>query len=307
MVPKYSKKNTESKQTYKIIIMSKKINNIGSSLRIPKVLILITKVLSIISTKLLVVCIAKLFSTPIKHKIPKRELDMNRKSFQEKILIPVISKEIVVYHYGTSSKKILLVHGWSGRGTQLFKIADELLKYGYSILSFDAPAHGKSSGSNTLMPEFIETILELDKKFGPFKAAVGHSLGGMSLLNAVNKGLKLNHLVVIGSGDIVKDIIDNYIKNLELKPKIGVLLQNYFEQKSGLIMNDYSAYRAAQNINIPVLVIHDENDNEVPVKCAVNINKHLKKGTLIVTQNLGHRKILGDAKVIEQIIHFINK
>jgi hypothetical protein len=25
--------------------------------------------------------------------------------------------------------KILLVHGWSGRGTQLVKIADELLKW----------------------------------------------------------------------------------------------------------------------------------------------------------------------------------
>jgi alpha-beta hydrolase superfamily lysophospholipase len=53
-------------------------------------------------------------------------------------------------------KKILLVHGWSGRGTQLFKIADELLKQGYSTISFDAPAHGKSPGK-TIMVDFITT------------------------------------------------------------------------------------------------------------------------------------------------------
>lgn len=55
-------------------------------------------------------------------------------------------------------------------------------------------------------------------------------------------------------------------------------------------MDNFSSYRVAQNILIPVLVIHDENDVEVPVKCAVNINKHLKNGTLMLTQNLGHRK-----------------
>jgi hypothetical protein len=53
----------------------------------------------------------------------------------------------------------------------LFKIADELLKQGYSI-SFDAPAHGKSPGKTTIMVDFITTILEIDKQFGPFDAAI---------------------------------------------------------------------------------------------------------------------------------------
>jgi hypothetical protein len=51
--------------------------------------------------------------------------------------IPTINKSVVVYQYG-SDKKVLLVHGWSGRGTQLVKIADALLKSGCSTISFDA-------------------------------------------------------------------------------------------------------------------------------------------------------------------------
>jgi pimeloyl-ACP methyl ester carboxylesterase len=266
----------------------------------------IAKFLSVISTKLTVLFAAKLFTTPVKYKIPKRELEMYSKSYHELLYIPGINKKIMVYSYGTSAKKILLVHGWSGRGTQLFKIADELLKSGYSTISFDAPAHGKSPGKNTLMPEFIETILELEQHLGPFEVAIGHSLGGMSLLNSLKKGLKINSLILIGSGDIVKDIIDDFVKKLNLKSNISDLLQYHFEKKSGLNMNDFSAHKAAKDITIPVLVIHDENDTEVPVKCAIHIHKHLMNSELLLTQNLGHRKILGDKKVIEKIIHFIN-
>jgi pimeloyl-ACP methyl ester carboxylesterase len=68
----------------------------------------------------------------------------------------------------------------------------------------------------------------------------------------------------------------------------------------------FHPHKAAIDVTIPVLVIHDKNDTEVPVKCAINIHKHLKNSELLLTQNLGHRKILGDKKVIEKIIHFIN-
>ena len=78
-----------------------------------------------------------------------------------------------------------------------------------------------------------------------------------------------------------------------------------FENKLGETMNSYSAYIAAKEVSIPVLVIHDENDFEVPVKAGVNIHKHVSNGELMLTQGLGHRKILGDAKVIQKIIEFI--
>jgi pimeloyl-ACP methyl ester carboxylesterase len=220
------------------------------------------------------------------------------------LLIPSIQKRINVYHSGATLKKILLVHGWSGRGTQLVKFAEAFEKLGFQIVSFDAPAHGKSPGNNTLMPDFIASILEIEKQFGPFEAAIGHSLGGMSLLNAVKEGLQIKRLTIIGSGDIVKDIIDDFVKKLQLNSKIGDLLSIHFEKKSNRKMDSYSSFHAAAQITIPVLVIHDENDDEVPVSCAHHIDQHLKYGKLMITQNLGHRKILGDDQVIQKTIQF---
>ena len=285
--------------------MTKKTTIHTQSLKIPKIILLTSKLISFISPKLITLFAAKLFTTPIKHKIPKRELEMDHNSIQKLIKIPAIDKEVVLYQYGKSEKKILLVHGWSGRGTQLFKIADELLEAGYSTISFDAPAHGKSPGKKTIMVDFIATILEIDKQFGPFEAAIGHSLGGMSVLNAIKKGLKVNHAVVIGSGDIVEDIMDDFVAKLELKPKISTLLRLHFEKKYKEDMNSYSAFLAAKETTIPVLVIHDNNDADVPVKAGIHIHKYLKNGELLLTDGLGHRKILGNPKVIEKTVQFI--
>jgi pimeloyl-ACP methyl ester carboxylesterase len=286
--------------------MAKKADIPNQSLQIPKAITGTAKFLQAISPKLATVFAAKLFTTPLKHRIPKRELHMEQNSRQEKLWVPKISKEIHLYHYGESKRKVLLVHGWSGRGTQLVKIADELLQKGFSTISFDAPAHAKSGSKTTLMPEFIASILEIEKQFGPFEFAVGHSLGGMSILNAIKQGLSVKKAVIIGSGDIIQDILDEFVLRMKLKPKIATMMKAYFEKKYGVEMESYSASFAAKSVEIPVLVIHDEDDDEIPVTAAHNILRNLKNGTILITEKLGHRKILGDKKVIENILNFIS-
>lgn len=285
--------------------MPKKSPNPVKSLKIPLFILLSSKLCAFISPKLATLYAARLFTTPIKHKVPKRELEMDTESEQKTIHIPAIDKNITVYEYGKSEKKALLVHGWSGRGTQLFKIADALIEKGYAVVSFDAPAHGKSKGNSTIMSEFIESILELQKQYGTFEIAVGHSLGGMSVLNSVKSGLHVKKAVVIGSGDRVQDILDDFIFKLGLKPEISIHLRDYFENKYEVKMDAFSAYKAAAKTEIPVLVIHDKDDPEVPVKAGIHIHKHLKKGSLFLTEGLGHRKVLGNQSVIKKIIEFI--
>ena len=278
----------------------KKKNN-----QIPKAILYTVKITQFFSVGWVTKLASRIFTTPIKHKTPNRELMMEQNTKQEIVFVPKINKKIVVYHYGNSPKKILLVHGWSGRGTQLVKFADELLNLGYSTISFDAPAHGKSGTKTTLMPEIIASILELEKLYGPFESAIGHSLGGMALLNSVKQGLQLKKLVVIGSGDKVEDILDDYVKKLKLKPIIATKMSELFEKRFGEPMGNYAAHIAAKQVTIPTLVIHDENDYEVPIFCGKNIFKHLPNGEMYVTQRLGHRKILGDTNVINKTLDFI--
>lgn len=275
-------------------------------MKIPFIILFIGKTLQSISKTLAAKYAKYLFQKPIKYPLPKREVNMDNSSVQYELEVTKIGKKINVYEYGKGDKKVLLVHGWSGRGTQLFKIADAFLEKGYQVISFDAPAHGKSPSKTSLMPEFIASIHQLDKKYGGFEMAIGHSLGAMSVLNALKEGLQLQKAIIISSGNSVEDIAHHFTKQLELKPKVAKKMIALFENQYKMKMEPYSAYVAAENIEIPLLIIHDENDFEVPFSCSVAINKAAKNSTLIATKGLGHRKIVGDAAVVKNCIDFID-
>ena len=275
------------------------------SLIIPKTVSYFAKTLELISSKLASFFGIKLFITPVNFPIPKREQYMLKSAQKKRLHIPEIKKEIEILSYGYSKKKVLLVHGWSGRSTQLFAFADKLLENGYMVISFDGPAHGKSTGKTTMMPEFLKTIQKINTTFGPFEAAIGHSFGATSLYNAAATFLDIKTFIAIGSGDRISEIISNFAKNLYLKEKSAKKIQSGLEKKWVIHLDDFSSSTVAKKIKIPVLVVHDKTDGDVPVSCAYKIRQNLVKGSLFITNGLGHTKILRNNEVINKSIKFI--
>jgi hypothetical protein len=86
-------------------------------------------------------------------------------------------------------------------------------------------------GTNSIIVDFIASIKEINKLHGPFEAAIGHSLGGMSILNAIKQGLNVK-CNSDGSGDIVQDIIEDFIVKLKLPPVYTIRLQEHFEKNT---------------------------------------------------------------------------
>ena len=248
---------------------------------------------------------AQLFLTPFKYKLPEREKNMDELSNQYRISIPKTQREIVVYEFGESSKKILLVHGWSGRGTQLAKIAEALKAKGYSTVSFDAPAHGKAPGRKSMMLDFIDAIHLLDKKYGRFDAVIGHSLGGMATLRAVKEGLDTRKLVIIGTANSITHITREFARNLKMNRKVADKMKAHFDKKFDIDLDSYSGAISAKEVKTPSLVVHDENDVDVEISSAHDIHEALENSELYITKGLGHRRILGDPKVINKITTFI--
>ena len=291
--------------------MDKSANNIKiPSITVPKIpfaIIATGKILQLLAPPLATLFAIKLFRTPIRFKTPAREKMMAESTQKKLVLIPELNKKVMVYSYGYSKRKVLLIHGWSGRGTQLFMIADKLLENGFMTISFDAPAHGKSTGKTTMMNEFVQSALFLEKEFGPFEIALGHSLGGMAVLNGVKQGLNIKKAILIGAGDVITDIIKDFVAKLELKPTMVAKIKNHFYKKFGENIDNYSANIAAKSVKIPTLVIHDTQDAEVPVSCAHHIRQNLEQGEILISNGLGHSRILKDAKVINRIIEFINR
>ncbi len=272
---------------------------------IPKSILKTSKVLQIVSPYLATRFGIKLFSTPVKFKTPKRERSFLKKSEVLRVEVLQISKTIQVYKYGSGPRKALLVHGWSGRGSQMHYIAENLGE-DFTVFAFDGPAHGKSTGKTTNMSEFISSIEVLSHKFGPFEALIGHSIGGMAVLNAVARGVEAKSIITIGAADTISEIASDFAKKVGLSPKYGPRLKKYFDKKLHQDVNNFSAHKAANSIDIKTLVIHDQDDTEVSVSCARNIRQHLKDGQLLITHNLGHTTILRNREVVHEINKFLN-
>ncbi|MCH4823333.1 alpha/beta hydrolase [Gramella lutea] len=274
-------------------------------LLVPSYILVLSKILTSISPFLASRFAAKLFLTPFKYKLPEREKEMDENSIQKKVLVPKMNREIITYEYGNGVKKVLLVHGWSGRGTQLAKIAEALNEEGFKCYSFDAPAHGKLEGKMSMMPFFIESIHHMDELYGPFDVVIGHSLGGMSSLRAIRNGLDVKKLVIIGTANNISEITRHFAQNMKMNDKVAKKMKNYLDKKFNEDMDILSGGESAKYVSTPTLVIHDEEDVDVKVNSAHEIHSELENSELMITKGLGHRRILGNKEVINKITTFI--
>lgn len=274
------------------------------SLETPKYIKRSTKLLSLFSDKLAIQFAMKLFVTPIKFPTPNREIIMEKKSKIFPLELPKAKKDFVVYENGNGTKKALLIHGWNGRGTQMVTIAKELIDLGYTVISFDAPGHGKSTKNTTVMTDFMEAAFVLERYYKEFDLIVGHSLGAMSTINVLGRGFKAKKAITIGSGDDIMNIIEYFVKGIGLKEKMVSKFKVAFETKYNEQIENYTVHEQIKKIEIPVFIIHDKNDLDVHFSASETIHKNAKNSKLLLTEKLGHRKILGDSKVIAQIKEF---
>ncbi len=287
--------------------MSKKKHKQQGGVKIPGFIITTGKILEKISPSLTTKYVRFLFQMPMDHKPRKNELPLLENAEISYIAVPEIEKKIAVYKWGNGEKKALIAHGWSSRPTQLHKFIEKLLAKGYTVYAFDGPAHGKSSGKRTMMPEFVKTIEKIVEVYGPFDIAIGHSMGGISLLNVQANKHSFQKMAIIGAPDSIRNIFNKFIQMMELNPDIAKRLIKVFEDITQKNIEEFHGSYLAGKIEIPVLVVHDEEDKEVPVSDAENNVNHLKQGKLLKTKSLGHSRILKDDQVVKQVIDFLSK
>ena len=91
--------------------------------------------------------------------------------------------------------------------------------------------------------------------------------------------------------------------NLKLVEK----MKQYYLKKFNVQIDDYSGSVAAKEVKIPCLVIHDTENNGVPVSCAYQIRQNLQLGEIYITNGFGHSRILKENPVISKIIEFVKR
>ena len=246
----------------------------------------------------------RLWFTPTRYKTPVSEKGARQSASIEHHKIN--GQTIATYHWGQSGPTVLLVHGWSGRGTQLGSFVKPLVDAGFRVVSFDGPAHGDSTGKQTNLYEFANVILSLKDYCGPFDAAITHSFGGPCLTMAIKNGLNILRVVSISPPSKMEGLVKKFASALSIPKKAEKDLIRRIENVFGLnVWEEISMLSHVRELSIPALVIHDEDDVDIPWQDGETIAHAWNNAKFLKTSKLGHRRILRDPSTIEAAIDFI--
>ncbi len=176
-----------------------------------------------------------------------------------------------------STKAVILAHGYTGCGFDMSEIARVYYEeYGYSVLMCDARAHGRSEGEYIGFGwldrlDYLRWIDLLICTLGTDTGIVLHgiSMGGATVLMTAGEKLPSNVKAVISDCaytslyDEVSFVMkkwyriydDNLLKKVSLESK----------EKASYSFEEASALDQVKKITIPVLFIHGEDDNFIPL------------------------------------------
>lgn len=197
---------------------------------------------------------------------------------------------------------VLLVHGWGGNSTDLANIGAVLARAGRHVVGIDLPAHGRSPGRMTNLLEMASALGAVGRLVGPVDAIVAHSMGGAAAIQAIDDGLDVQRLVLLAPPDRLASAMDGFREQARLPEALGQALVELVERKFGrTVWEDLSVLKVAKGLDVDTLVVHDADDPQVPLAQGRLVAEALGAEHL-VTEGLGHGRILVDAAVVRAVV-----
>lgn len=264
------------------------------------------KLLSSISKKKAAEKAFELFCSP-----QRRNLKKPPKIFDEAEKLQLKFEGITVKGWrwnAPAERKVLFLHGFESSAVNFDRYVRPIIRKGYEVLAFDAPAHGRSGSKKITAPLYKKMIQEIHKKFGPVQSFMAHSFGGLAVSLALEE---INHtadyrLVLVAPATETVTAIDTFFKFLRLDPAIRPEFDKVIIKKGGVSPAWYSIRRAMKHIRAEVLWLHDEDDDTTPLSDVLKVKaEKFPNIKFVITKGLGHRRIYRDNKVAKLIVDFL--
>lgn len=192
---------------------------------------------------------------------------------------------------------VLLAHGWAGSGLQLRPLGEALADAGFDPVLLDFPAHGRSRGWCSTLPQFTRALHAAHGRLGPLHAVVAHSLGALAALHGAAGGLAVQRLVLIAPAAPPGDFLRGFARRLGLAEPVAERMRAHIEVREGVPLAHFEPEWLGPRVVQPTLVVHDEGDRVAPLASSRRVVAALQDATLEPTRGLGHNRVLSDPAV----------
>ncbi|WP_276502157.1 alpha/beta hydrolase [Terrimonas pollutisoli] len=265
------------------------------------------KLLSSISKKKAAENAFELFCTPQSRHV--KELPAVFKE-GEKLQFKFQQFSIVGYRWNKgASRTALIAHGFESSAVNFDRYVNALVKKGYEVLAFDAPAHGKSTGKQINAIIYRDFIKYIHQKYGPIQTFIAHSFGGLAVMMAL---AEIKHdanyrVILIAPASETSTALDHFFKFIHINDgAVRDEFEKIIVKMSGQQVSWFSIRRTLQKIKAKILWLHDEDDKITPLKDVYPIKKESHPNIrFVITKGLGHRRIYRDSQVTKTITDFV--
>ncbi len=224
------------------------------------------------------------------------------------------------YYTHNSDKTVILVHGYRSNGKHDFSGALKFYyDYGFNVLMIDQRSHGKSEGR--LITFGVKESFDvrdwaefINKKYNPKSIVLsGVSMGGSTVAFALKRGLPKNVKCVIADCGFTSP--EAIIRKVGYdKFKINAKFYMPFLNVMTRIFGHFSIYEitvdALKNNKIPIVFIHGEKDNFVPVEMSREALKAAGEygyGIFVKEADHGLSYLIETERVTSEISAFLSK
>jgi len=208
-----------------------------------------------------------------------------------------------------SAPVVLLVHGWGGHAGQMLPLAQAVAAEGLRPVLLEMPAHGRSAGTASNLPQFARAIDYVTARLGAdghvLHAAIAHSLGANALAYAAGRGLPAQRLVLLAPPASPREYTRYFAQVFGLSERTRAGMQRLIEAREGILMQQLEPAAVGPRITQPTLIVHDRDDRVNRFADAEAFRDAIAGARLFPTQGWGHRRILKEAAVLDQVARFV--
>ncbi len=218
----------------------------------------------------------------------------------------VAGHDLAAWSWG-DGPTVLLHHGWGGRASQLGAFVRPLVEAGFSVVAYDAPAHGDSPGRTTNGFEMGAIIAATAHRMLGLHGIIAHSLACSSSAFAMQSSPPVARLVFLSPPAEMDTYAAIFRDSLGFSDRVIELMKTGFETRSNARWDDFRPAHLAQKIKVPLLVISDKDDRQVPWQHGRAIAAACPTARFVATEGLGHSRLLADRGVIGQVIDYLTE
>ncbi|HXU30030.1 MAG TPA: alpha/beta hydrolase [Thermoanaerobaculia bacterium] len=246
----------------------------------------------------------RLFFTPPPSRMRPEQRDLLARAQRFELRTP--DGPVVGWSWGQGDP-VLLVHGWGGHAGQFAHFVEPLVAQGHRAVALDVPGHGSSGGSLSSLRHFATAIEKAGELFSPFSGMIAHSFGCAGATYAISRGLNIKKAVYLAPPAGWENFLGRMRRGLGWNDEVERRFRRMSETWLRIGFDEAEPRRLAPKIDLPLLVIHDRSDDEVPFEDGEELVGVWPGARLAVTEGLGHHKPLRDGATIARAVEFLGE